>query len=450
MAKHQKRRQFGNRRPSNSQILPNPAFSEFSSTVKALWHILQCLHHLGLLKGHLRDQTFPNSILKKITDLNSFLKPGQRNSQFDRAIDQANRTWALNVIQEMIAHYESCLVQLKAQITLAKLSKNLDFDRAFSNAIKWGKQNFRHKLEKSTLTTFESFVRSINSSHSITHTPSVFPTTPVAPSTSFDPSPPQSPPPQPNHSSPLPSSLIDLRPGPSAPSPAPLPNPPSHPLAAQPAPSSHPSQPSPSHPTHASDRSYSDALKSPPHHVQSNKLENNTFWKFRHTSSTKWQLPKVTKKILLLGDSNLSRINLNPDPNIQVECFPGATFDSFRTLARNYVGPEPETIILNVGINNKKDPKPIPQMRNMMSAIRNKFRKSIIYFVELQSSSKLPVNEVTTLKELNSAVSLHKDKLKIIPKIPQSKFRVCRDQVHWTEQTANCLYVHWLKNLNLN
>ena len=155
MAKQQKRRQFNN---NNSKSKKNPNFAEFATTVKALFQILQCLHHIGLLKGHIRDQSFPDSITRKINDLNNFLKPGQRNTQIDRAIDQVNKNWANNIIQEMIAHYESCLTKLKAQAILAKSVKSLDFDRAFSNAIKWGKQ----KLFNSTLTAFNHLLVLVN------------------------------------------------------------------------------------------------------------------------------------------------------------------------------------------------------------------------------------------------------------------------------------------------
>ena len=267
MAKQQKRHQFNNNNPKSKK---NPNFSEFASLVKALFQILQCIHHIGLLKGHIRDQSFPDSITRKISDLNNFLKPGQRNAQIDRAIDQVNKTWTNNIIQKMIAHYESCLSKLKAQVTLAKSLKSLDFDRAFSNAIKWGKQNFRHKLLNSTLTAFESFVRSIKSRSP--GTSSVFPIS-LVPSTSINHSP--------SPSSSTSSSIPSPQPGPSCPSPPPMtytfrlhpvhlhllfkldPHVFPHPLSLALSSQSLPPPPTPAHSTRRPGRSYSDALRSP-------------------------------------------------------------------------------------------------------------------------------------------------------------------------------------------
>ena len=450
MAKQQKRHQFNNNNPKSKK---NPNFSEFASLVKALFQILQCIHHIGLLKGHIRDQSFPDSITRKISDLNNFLKPGQRNAQIDRAIDQVNKTWANNIIQEMIAHYESCLLKLKAQVTLAKSSKSLDFDRAFSNAVKWGKQNFRHKLLNSTLTTFESFVRSIKSR--CPGTSSVFPIS-LVPSTPIIHSPTPSsstssstPSPQPEPSCPSPPPMLTPSTPPRTSPPSPHAGPSRLSPSPQPGPSSQslPSPPTQAHSPRRPGRSYSDALRSPPKiqkKIKSNRIENNTFWKFRRSGSDKNVLPTVNKKILLIGDSNLSRINLDPHPDMQVACYPGANFNSFQKLVQNYKGPQPEILILNVGINNKDTPKPIPQLRNMMRTLRQTFPKSLLYFVELQSSSK-----ISALTELNAAAA-NSNKVKIIPKFPMSKFRVCPDRVHWTEVTANSLYLHWLKHFDLN
>ena len=150
-------------------------------------------------------------------------------------------------------------------------------------------------------------------------------------------------------------------------------------------------------------------------------------------------------KILLIGDSNLSRINLDPHPDMQVACYPGANFNSFQKLFQNYKGPQPEILILNVGINNKDTPKPIPQLRNMMRTLRQAFPKSLLYFVELQSSSK-----ISTLTELNDAAANSNTSLKLFPKFQCQISESGPDRVHWTEATANSLYLHWLKHFDLN
>ena len=178
----------------------------------------------------------------------------------------------------MIAHYESCLTKLKAQVILSKSSKSLDFDRAFSNAIKWGKKNFRHKLLNSTLTAFESFVRSIKSrcpgtssvfpislvpSSSINHSPSPSSSTSsTTPSPQPEPSCP-SPPPRLTPSAPPRTSPPSVQAGPSCLSPSP-----------QPGPSSLSPPQTPAHSPRRPGRSYSDVLRSPlkvQNKVKSNK-----------------------------------------------------------------------------------------------------------------------------------------------------------------------------------
>ena len=188
----------------------------------------------------------------------------------------------------------------------------------------------------------------------------------------------------------------------------------------------------------------------------SRRYTNSKLYKFRHIAPNdnkrnyQWCLPKITKKTLLWFSSNISRINLDPHPDMQVECYPGAKFSHFRTMANKYKdSSHPETIVLNIGINQKNvdQNESEKQLRNMMSSIRKKIPSSKIHFIELNYSDTLSAKEKDCLNHINSIVKAMRD-IQIIPAVPQKHFQVETDLIHWTEKTANSLYNHWLSFLN--
>ena len=130
---------------------------------------------------------------------------------------------------------------------------------------------------------------------------------------------------------------------------------------------------------------------------------------------------------------------------MQVACYPGANFNSFQKLVQNYKGPQPEILILNVGINNKDTPKAHSTIAEYDENFKTKLFLNIFYILWSCSHH----SKISALTELNTAAA-NSNKVKVIPKIPMSKFRVCPDRVHWTEVTANSLYLHWLKHFDLN
>jgi hypothetical protein len=58
------------------------------------------------------------------------------------------------------------------------------------------------------------------------------------------------------------------------------------------------------------------------------------------------------KSKTIFGASNLSRINVEPHPETQVACYPGAKLCHARGLIQKYNGSfKPEKIVINIGIN---------------------------------------------------------------------------------------------------
>ena len=131
--------------------------------------------------------------------------------------------------------------------------------------------------------------------------------------------------------------------------------------------------------------SFADALKSPTapnrNSGRNTNFRQSKFVKFRHNVSdkSKWRLPEIIKPTLLFGSSNLSRINLDKHPEVQVECYPGASFNHFRNMVTNYKGKsQRENIVLNIGINSKNQDgtSAVNQLRNMVSSIRRRFPRA--------------------------------------------------------------------------
>ena len=136
---------------------------------------------------------------------------------------------------------------------------------------------------------------------------------------------------------------------------------------------------------------------------------------------------------IVIGSSNLSSINLDKHPKVEVECYPDANFNHVRNMVTNYKGKsQPENIVLNIGINSKyqNGTSTVSQLRNMISSIRKRCPITNVYLIDLAAKS---------LRDI-----------KIIPALPAGDFQVGQDQIHWTEATANKLYHILMIYLNLN
>lgn len=173
-----------------------------------------------------------------------------------------------------------------------------------------------------------------------------------------------------------------------------------------------------------------------------------------HTSTRykliEWSLPEVTHDVLIIGDSNLSRITEQVD-DIQIECFPGAKVNHIKNLVEKYPKKfrTPKTVILSIGINDRSNSvhTTIPNLKKMVNAIRKRFPGSDLWFPLINVSNTLPEHIQENMKALNKVISTL-DKITHIPHLPQKQFRVQRDGIHWCRDTANSLLYHWLSHLN--
>ena len=435
--------------PSNSSKTSSrfdQSNSAFPGLVKLLYGVLQCIHHIGIMEENLVNSSLPKALERKVEELNSFIKPARPNLDISFDLKLTNQNWATEIMDVLIKHYAPCLKNLKSKIISAMSSKNLDFDRAQITAIKWGRKNYKTKLTESSLSEFSRFLSDLTPKTSGNSMGSFCQTT-----------------------TPLPARQKRARSSPTVNTPLKRPDlKATPPLAARskaPNQAKRLSSPPPSTSTNINTNnvprpgtSFADALKFPTapnrNSGRNTNFRQSKFNKFRHNVSDKlqWRLPEIIKSTLLFGSSNLSRLNLDKHPEVQVECYPGATFNHFRNMVTNYKGKsQPENIVLNIGINSKNQDgtSAVNQLRNMISSIRRRFPRANIYFIELNFSDRLLASQKSCLNQINLAAKSIRD-VKIIPALPAGDFEVGQDEIHWTEATANKLYRSWMRYLSLN
>ena len=165
-----------------------------------------------------------------------------------------------------------------------------------------------------------------------------------------------------------------------------------------------------------------------------------------------WQLCNISNDTLILGDSNLTRIEkCDMIPNTQIEAFPGAQIQHITTIVSKYPEnqPKPKRVILSVGINNRdcNFARTKQDCKEMFAKIKQKFPKCEIVFSELNFSGKLSIQAKRNLASLNKFVQSHEG-VTNIPPIDKSHFRLTGDNIHWTPKTAKHMINWWSQNLN--
>ena len=83
----------------------------------------------------------PQAFERKVTQLNTFVKPARSTDNVRAEIANANRSWAENMGKIMMSHYDSTLAPLLKATGKLALNKE-DFYSAKLTAIQWGKRKF--------------------------------------------------------------------------------------------------------------------------------------------------------------------------------------------------------------------------------------------------------------------------------------------------------------------
>ncbi|KAM3620333.1 uncharacterized protein V6R79_021697 [Siganus canaliculatus] len=172
----------------------------------------------------------------------------------------------------------------------------------------------------------------------------------------------------------------------------------------------------------------------------------------RHLNTSKklkeWSLC-IRKKVLILGDSNLSKVPPFNVPDLQVDSYPGATFHHAEALLRKAIcTADPETIVLSLGLNNRRQKTretTIKQLQATMRVAKHRFPDCSIRVPLINFSSALPQQERLNLQILNNHIMKHYD---YIPQLPNRDFHTEPDRTHWTHHTASKMFTHWLNQVN--
>lgn len=166
---------------------------------------------------------------------------------------------------------------------------------------------------------------------------------------------------------------------------------------------------------------------------------------------TDWNLA-VTKKWLIIGDSNLSSFPDYFNKDLQVECYPGSHFRHGQALMEKTLPPTTvtvEKVILAFGINGRENKveTTVKNVQGVLRSTKRKFPYSEIWIPKVNFSPHLPAEERENLESLNSHLERN---MPHIPLLSEALFQTEADDIHWTPETARAMFEHWMSHLNSN
>lgn len=416
--------------------------------VRLFYKLLQCIHHLNLTNDQLTGN-ISKAFRIKNRQLNDFIKPAFANEKIDNQIKSINSNWTKSILQSLKNHYSESIDLLLVQIRKIKLQ---EAKLAFDKALKRGKKNFGKKLKNDTIEKFHTYFKSIETDSN----PDLIEIDPV------------NSPNQPmqniqtksnqsnridhhiqNQSDEWPTLSQAYR------------HIEAHVIIQNPVdeslnrPPSDPVTPFPSKNNMSNPRVYQTRAKTKQDSTQkvptSTEKGTKTTHPWKYNKYKEWSLDPVTHDTLIIGDSNLNRIAIDPPKNVKIEAFPGAKLDHMAHIVSKYPNwaPKPKNIIVNIGVNNHNNRPRVAKVSldAMVDKLVNKFPNSQIYIPIINTPSKLSADETENLEKLNNLIS-RQTKIKTIPKLDKSEFMLTPDKYHWTANTANKFMKFWLNHLN--
>ena len=421
------------RRYQNSSPSQDP-----DSPVKLLFGLYQCLHHLSFLTGNANpDSRQPFS--RKVEELDRFFIPALPtwNSLFKKRCHETNEKWRQEQIGNLTEHYQWCIEALTGSISAYRLTRS-ELLNNLNQAKKWAKQHFKGKFKIHIFDKVDQMVRNFTVSETTAKGPK--------PSTSSQ-----------IQAEPKVKDRSEVTSTPKRKR--------SHPSISEtsPPPAQTPKRQKPS--------SYAEKTKSPTFRPNaSTQKDNPAVTRFPNLKPNQrgkniteaWKIPKITKDILILGTSNLSRISFVSRRDTQVLSYPGLKLAQMVMLLKAFAfgpkssnpGRQPSHVILSVGINDRglSPSTNEVELKKVIQEAKRQFPESKIGIYQQPFDQNLSSKEKSTLKEFSDTVQKQckAQGLNCIPKIPQSKFAVVgrNDHIHWTENCANATVEHFFEHLN--
>lgn len=467
-------RRPNHQRPPMHRRQPVPTQKEEEPFVKVFFQVLQCLHHLAILALQ-KDGQPAFTFKRKVSELDSFIRPAMKTSAVDANIRSLNRTWLSKVTQTLIDHYQTTLQEKLTTIRAKSLSPPA-VDRIISHALSWARRSYGKRLTQAVVTKFYQTINETKARVTIQlptemeidqQTPA-----PTRVNTLSKPTPKRvrsSPTPSPadvgkrsrREGTPLLFSLSDssssTTPSQSSPRDDGSANLSSfcnyldqQPSLSSPTKSNPVSRPSPRRTRSQSVPNATLLTATKPVPITPSTTILSTTKPFYHQTKDKssWKLPPVQKSTLIIGSSNLNRIT-KATPDTEIHSYPGAQIHHIQSIIESYDhDPKPATVMLHVGLNNR-DQSPettFDQAQKLLTTTKKSFPNSKIIFTCIPISSKIPKKSQQNLQTLNNMmIESDTSDTTILPPYEEEFEPV--DNLHWSPDTANSIYLFWIRQL---
>ena len=189
------------------------------------------------------------------------------------------------------------------------------------------------------------------------------------------------------------------------------------------------------------------------------KVTGNQLYIYGANEKNSWTLPACESKIVILGDSNLSKVtNIEGNAPVEMHSYSGAKPCHFeRLLDGSTTCTHPSSVILSIGINSRdnKVQTTKTQMKKIAQSATTMFPNSKIFIPQINISPLLSKTQTSNLEAFNKYIvelSNEHQEIQIISKMPQEKFKTDENGrfpgIHWQPETANDMVCHWLSHLN--
>ena len=165
----------------------------------------------------------------------------------------------------------------------------------------------------------------------------------------------------------------------------------------------------------------------------------------RHDKCRNWNLT-VHRPILIIGDSNTSRLPKIYNNRVQVDSYPGARLcHGLHILKKTPKADQVQKVILSFGIDdrNAADPNTLkPHLAAIYRVAKEKFPNASIVIPIINYSKYLATKSKSTLMHLNRIIIGFPH----IPQMAEANFHTGRDNIQWTPKTAKKVLSHWRVN----
>jgi len=170
----------------------------------------------------------------------------------------------------------------------------------------------------------------------------------------------------------------------------------------------------------------------------------------RNNTSDDWTLIPL-KPILIIGDSNLSRLPPIKDPNIQLDCFPGCNMSSATLLLKNRTPTSisTDTVILSFGLEDRShsDKTQLERiLRGLLEAAGATFPYAKIWTPLINIHPTFKHREKANLEYLNILIQKTPNP---IPVLDDNWLIKPSEGYLWTPETGKLIWSHWCSFLKV-